>query len=432
MAYNDKMVRGIYNHPLILAKILGYNKLSQIHEDWLLWYRNAKEDIYLQAHRDCYKTTTMIVLGTIWELLFNPNLTNCLIRKSEDGSTATLGEIIKQYQSEAMKYIYSEYFDYKFNLKDFNKHQLNLPNRENITKECNIECFGKGGNITGFHFDRIKADDIITMKDRYSKAERESTKEYCYELKNIKKADGRILYTNTPWHIDDASICMPEPKKYPLGSIDIPEMNTPKKLKELQALPADLYACNYLLRNDIAKEGALFTDIRFKKFKLGVTCIGYLDPGYGGACTTGLTLIQENGKELIVKGFAWKEHILDLKEKIKLACHNNNCIELLIERTGVNDRVWREIMEIYHLSTPINEKENKHFKITFYTKKRRDDIYFDDECQAIYMEQIRLYEEGQIPNEAPDSLSALIRERFITDFHNIYVDKKEKGNDFES
>jgi hypothetical protein len=428
--YNDKMVRAIYNHPLILAKILGYSKLIEQHEKWLLEWRNSKGDMYIQAHRYSYKTTALIVLDTIWQFLFNPNLTIMLIRKSEDGACASLGEIIKQYQSESLQYVYSEYFDYKFKLKDFNKHELNLPNREVISKESNIRCFGMGGNMTGYHPDIVKADDTITTKDRYSRVARENTKQFVYELKNIKAI--KTLFTNTPWHVDDASVCMPVPSKYPLGSIDIPEMNTPEKLKELQSLPADLYGCNYLLRSDIAKEGALIPNMKFKNFTPGVTCIGYLDPGYGGACTTGLTLIQKNNKELIVKGFAWAEHILDIKEKIKLACMNNNCIELLIERTGVNDRVWREIVSIYHLSTPIDEKENKHFRITFYIKKRRDDLYFDDECQSTYLEQIRLYEEGQVPNEAPDTLAGIIRERFLENNSELIISHGGNCEEFKS
>lgn len=432
---NDKQIERIRKHPLFLAQILGYKKLKQIHEDWIKWSWLTPGDTYLQAHRDSYKTTSVIVVGTIWRLLFNPNLTIALIRKSEKGASATLGEITKQYESEALQYVYSEYFDCKFKLKDYNKQQLNLPTREMISKENNIEVFGKGGNITGFHYDLLLIDDIITMKDRYSKAERESTKEYLYEMKNIKKATGKIIYTNTPWHVDDASVCMPTPKKYPLGSIDIPEMNTPEKLKELQSLPADLYGCNYLLRNDIAKEGALIPDMKFKNFIPGVNCYGYLDPGYGGDCTTGLTLIQEVGKDLIVKGFAWKEHVLDLKSKINIACKNNNCIMLFIERTGVNDRVWREIREIYNLNLGVDEKENKHFKITYYIKNRRDNLYFDDECQSTYLEQIRLYEEGQVPNEGPDTLAALIRQKFVNKSIGINIStgsNEEDKKDFIS
>lgn len=412
MAYNDKMVRAIYKSPIILGKILGYDKLIDIHDEWILWCWLSNTDVYLQAHRDSYKTTAVIVLGTIWRFLFNPDLTISLIRKAETGAQATLGEISKQYESEAMQYVYSEYFDCKFKLTDYNKSQLNLPTRKKISKEANIDCYGKGGSITGYHYDLELIDDIITMKDRYSKAERESTKNYVYETKNTLRATGRRIFTNTPWHPDDASICMPVPKKYPLGSINIPEMNTPEKLADLKKLPRSLYALNYELRDDVIDEKSLFPDMLFMPWKQGVSSVGWIDPAWGGACTTGVTFIQEIGNNLIVRGWIYPNHISDVKKELSQNARDCNCIDLMFESNGIDNKRMAEVRSIYPIMRGVQAHDNKNYRIVFNIKQNLDRIYFADDCSIAYLEQIKNYQEGEIPNEAPDSLASLLREKY--------------------
>ena len=70
---------------------------------------------------------------------------------------------------------------------------------------------GIGGSITGKHADIVITDDIVNRKDRFSPAERDTTKAAYMELKNVVNRTGRIINTGTPWHKDDAFTIMPTP-----------------------------------------------------------------------------------------------------------------------------------------------------------------------------------------------------------------------------
>lgn len=424
----------IWDNPYKLGHMLGYKKLTESHNNAIKYCWLGGKDRALLAYRNYRKTTAILVVGIIWALLFFPDSLIAIIRKSESGAMSILSEIIKHYEGQKLKYIYKTYFNYDFKLKDYNQKKLNLPCKERITKEHNIEVFGKGGNITGAHFDYILIDDIVTLKDRYSKAERESTKEYVKELKNVKTANGKIIATGTPWHPQDAFSEMhllPTPLKIPLGAIDDPEINNPEKIKELKTLGQSLFACNYELRH-IADENSLFPDMRFKVWDDNITSSGWLDPAWGGVCTTGITFIQKQKEDLVIRGWVYHSHITDCKDKLKEKMMMCNCVDPMFESNGVDREREKEIKDISPLIRGVHANDNKNYRIIFNIKKNYDRLYFADDCQLEYLEQMRNYIEGEVPNEAPDSLASLLRERFMTDTGEIQISEPREIKDFKS
>lgn len=422
-----------WQNPYKLGHILGYKKLMLSHNEIIKYCWLGVEDKALLAYRNYRKTTAVLVVGIIWHLLFFPDSLIAIIRKSEAGAISILSEIIRHYEGEKLRYIYDKYFNYKFELRDYNQKKLNLPCKERITKEHSIEVFGKGGNITGAHFDYILIDDIVTLKDRYSKAERESTKEYIKELKNIKTANGKIIATGTPWHPQDAfsdTSLLPVPLKIPLGAIDDPEINNPKKIKELKSLGQSLYACNYELRH-VADENSLFPDMKFKMWDNNLTSCCWLDPAWGGVCTSGITFIQRQGNDIVVRGWVYQAHITDCKEKLKEKITRCNCIDPMFEANGVDREREKEIREITPLIRGVHASDNKNYRIIFNIKRNYDKIYFSNDCQLEYLEQMRNYIEGEVPNEAPDSLASLLRERFAEEEAEEIGHFEEIENNYE-
>jgi hypothetical protein len=150
--------------------------------------------------------------------------------------------------------------------------------------------------------------------------------------------------------------------------------------------------------------------MKFKVWNDNLTCYAYCDPAYSGKNTTALTLLQEEQGKYTVKGFTWRENITGLYQKIVNICQQNNCLNLYIEANADHGLSYNEFIKLFPLCRSINEKENKHYKILHYIKKVFDKIYFDEDCQTEYLEQINYYEEGQEPDDAPDSLASLIRE----------------------
>jgi hypothetical protein len=408
---NKVLIDDIAENPIILGHILGYDKLMKHHNDWIKKCWLSDTDVTLQAYRNSKKTTSILVVGTIWRLLYFPDTLIAIIRKSETGAISILQEITRHYLSEKLKYIYSEVFNTPFELTDWNQKRINLPTKVRISKEFNIEAYGKGGNITGAHFDKICIDDIVTEKDRYSPAERESTKNYIRELSNIKTVGGTIIATGTPWHRDDAFTILPEPRKYPIGSVDDPDF-TPEIIAELRKTNGNsLYAANYLLQH-IADSDQLI-EPKFKAWDEKLTCSAYLDPAYSGDCTTALTLLEENpDKTITIKGFVWRENITNLYQKIVDICSQYNCIMLYCEANGDHGLSHGEINKRFPLTRAINEKENKHYKITHWIHKLSPRLFFADDCQPEYLEQIVYYQEGGGLIDAPDSLASILRELY--------------------
>ena len=424
---NAPIIQEIYENPIKLGHMLGYDKLAEHHNDWIKYCWLSEKDVCLQAYRNSKKTTSILVVGTIWRLLYKPDHLISIIRKSETGAISILQEIAKHYEGERLRYIYEMFFDTKFHLKDYNQKKINLPTKSKITKEYNIEAYGKGGNITGAHFNEVCIDDIVTEKDRYSRAERESTKNYIRELTNIKTIDGHIIATGTPWHPEDAFKVLPEPKKYPLNSVPDDDF-TPEKINEIQSQnTGSLFACNYMLKH-ISDTDQLIEPV-YKPWNPALTCKAYLDPAYTGNCTTALTLLQTQGNDFVVKGYVWRMNITDLYIKITDICKEHNCIVLYCEANGDHGLSYNEIRKTFPLAQSKNEGMNKHYKIQHYIKLYSKRILFDYECMPEYIEQITYYEDGTGLVDAPDSLSSLLREigNADTDKPFGFVKIKESG-----
>jgi hypothetical protein len=181
---------------------------------------------------------------------------------------------------------------------------------------------GIGGSITGKHFEYIFTDDIINVKDRKSKAERERTKLIYQELLNIVNKGGRIINTGTPWHPEDAFSLMPEPEKWDCYSTGI--LSKEEIEEKRGSMAPSLFAANYELIH-IAAEDALFKTppvyITLTQAKdtlkredakpedLLRDGIAHIDAAYGGEDFTAFTCGQRRGDTLYMYGRMWHGHV---------------------------------------------------------------------------------------------------------------------------
>lgn len=399
----------ILNQPHLLGHYLGYKDLSEIHSTWIIKSWANKKDYILQAHRNSYKTTAVLVVGCIWYLLYNPEATILIVRKEYEGAASILKSIIKHYESDEMRAIY-EMFGFKsFNLKDYRKDTLTLPFKKQVTKEGSIDSLGIGGAITGRHYDKIICDDIVTLKDRVSKAERDKTKAFAMELMNIKKPNGTITVTGTPWHRDDVFTILPESDKYPMGSVCINGLNQ-NVIDEIKARTTpSLYAINYLLKH-VADENKIFSDAKFEHWDNDLNgIIGHIDCAYSGTHYTALTLLQKKSGYYIIKGWIWRESIVTLYEKIANLLNSHNCGTIHMEDNADKGLGREGMIKYYPNVLGYHEKENKHNKIILHLKQNWLEVRFDYGCQEEYLNQVMDYEEGEEPDDAPDSLASLMR-----------------------
>jgi hypothetical protein len=400
----------IAKYPEKLGHYLGYPDLTEIHREWIIKTWKSKKDYVLQAHRNSYKTTAVLIVGTIWYMLYNPNDTVLILRKAFTDATSIIKSIIRHYESEKMIKLYENVFGVKnFKLVEDRKDCIVLPTKINVTKEGSIDALGIGGSITGRHYKKIMADDIITVKDRLSKAERENTKEFIRELENIKTTDGSITFTGTPWHREDGFSMLPEAEKFPIDSIDIKGF-TKEKLEDIRKrTTASLFAANYLLKH-VSDENRVFKDIKYAQWEPGASYkIAHIDAAYSGKHYTSLTLLQEWHGKYTLKGYIWRQSIVDLFDKIVTIMKNHGIGSVYLEDNADKGLSKKELMKIWNSVIGYHEKENKHNRIIGYLKYYWPEVYFDMDSDEDYLSQILDYEEGEEPDDAPDSATGAVR-----------------------
>ena len=160
-------------HPAALGRALGYADLTDdIHGLWLREIAYGRGDITLQAHRGSYKTSCL-TLAIALLMLKERDKNIIFLRKTDDD----IAEVIK-----AVRRILSEpIFNAVYTALTNQTLQIVRDNNAEITLDCysaprgaaQLQGIGIGGSLTGKHADIIITDDIVNLRDRLSRAERD-------------------------------------------------------------------------------------------------------------------------------------------------------------------------------------------------------------------------------------------------------------------
>jgi hypothetical protein len=423
-------VKEFIKYPHKLGWFLGFDKLTNIHSTWIRNFWINQKDYVLQAHRNSYKTTSVIITGYIWYSLLYPDNPVLLIREEATNAQNTLRTISRLLQSDEMRYVYKDVYNIdNFALVKDNADSIILPTKTKTTIEGSLDCIGAGGSLTGRHYPKIVVDDLMTINDRVSKANRDKKKLLIQELENIKTAEGIMSVSGTPWHKEDGFSILPEPDAYPLGSILIKELTEDKLNRIRSKMSQSLFAANYDLKH-IADKDKLFANAQFIEWPIGYIVKGHIDPAYWGIDTTALTLIIRKDSKIIVKGWVFNESIIDNIERITKLLKAYNCSSVIVENNKDEGYTQRELEKHVQGVSGYRETQNKHYKIQQYLKASWDSIYFSEDCQAEYLNQILDYQEGESPDDAPDSLASLLRAQGIGDVFDFKAGVIRHENDY--
>jgi hypothetical protein len=281
---------------------------------------------------------------------------------------------------------------------------------------------GIGGSITGKHFERIFTDDIVNVKDRTSKAERERTKTVYQELQNIKNRGGRIFNTGTPWHVEDCFTLMPEPERwdcYRTGLMSEAEIEHTRR-----NMAPSLFAANYELQH-IAAEDALYkTPPKFitaerarevlkredaRPEELLRDGIVHIDAAYGGEDYTAFTCGKRVGDKLYLYGRMWRKHVDTVMGFCVAKARELMCSPVYCEKNADKGYLAQEIHRAGLPAYPYTEKENKYVKISTFLRKWWEDIEWLEGTDPEYLNQILGYTEDAEHDDAPDSAACVCR-----------------------
>lgn len=396
----------LLNEPVKIGYAVGFDKLTALHNRWIIEMIRGTQDKTLQAHRGSYKTTCVsIALACIFVLL--PNKKTLFLRKTD----ADVKEVIRQVRNillsppmqEAARLIHGK--DMVLITQTASELSSNLPGDSKGTSQ--IVAMGINGSITGKHFDRIFTDDIVNVQDRTSKAERDRTKIVYQELQNIRNRGGRIFNTGTPWHKEDCFSLMPNIERHDCYSTGLISKEQLQIIRE--AMTASLFAANYELRH-IASDDVIFTSPQTSADPaLAEQGICHIDASYGGEDGTAFTICKKSGGKYYIYGRLWQKHVDDcLPEIIRLRKAFNAGI-IYSERNADKGYLAKTLRDKGERADTYHEKTNKFVKITSYLKSEWKNVVFVAGTDAEYINQICDYTENAEHDDAPDSAASIVR-----------------------
>ena len=396
----------LLNEPVKVGYAVGFDKLTALHNRWIIEMIRGTQDKTLQAHRGSYKTTCVsIALACIFVLL--PNKKTLFLRKTD----ADVKEVIRQVRNillsppmqEAARLIHGK--DMVLITQTASELSSNLPGDSKGTSQ--LVAMGINGSITGKHFDRIFTDDIVNVQDRTSKAERDRTKIVYQELQNIRNRGGRIFNTGTPWHKEDCFSLMPNIERHDCYSTGLISKDQLQIIRE--AMTASLFAANYELRH-IASDDVIFTSPKTDADPaLAEQGICHIDASYGGEDGTAFTICKKSGGKYYIYGRLWQKHVDDcLPEIIRLRKAFNAGI-IYCERNADKGYLAKALRDKGERADTYHEKTNKFVKITSYLKSEWKNVVFVAGTDQEYINQICDYTENAEHDDAPDSAASIVR-----------------------
>ncbi len=399
-------VNWLYERPMEYGHQMGFTLLTELHNGWIRSMICQGPDHTLMAHRGSYKTTCVSIAFAIM-MITRPNDRIMFVRKTDTDVKEVIEQVEHMLLNEKTQYLVKQMYGTNLTLVVNSSTELktNLTNDPRGTSQ--LLGIGIGGSLTGKHYDYIFTDDIINMKDRASRAERERTKDAYRELQNIKNRGGRIYNTLTPWHVDDAAMLMPEPERWPWDATGLMTQEQYDEIAEVTT--PSLLAANYQLRH-IPSDDVIFTDPKTgASHELVYHGLCHVDAAYYGEDYTAFTAMALHDGKFYVYGRLWRRHVSDVAEQI-MADHMRLMLgKLHMETNADKGFAARDFKAMGIPVVPYPESMNKQIKISTYGKQIWPDVVFVDGTDQEYINQICDWTEDAEHDDAADSLASLAR-----------------------
>lgn len=397
----------LWNEPYKIGHWVGFKDLTTLHNEWLRSFLYADADQTLLAHRGSYKTTDLSLFLAIHTVI-KPNENVMFFRKTDDDVTEVLTQSQKILKSGAMQSVVRDLYGTELELINENNSEIHTNLCTSTKGVSQVVGLGIGTSITGKHADIVVTDDIVNLKDRISKAERERTKIQYMELQNICNRGGRFINTGTPWHKEDAISIMPNIRKYDCYSTGLIKRD---KLEELrQSMSDSLFAANYELKH-IADKDAMFNEPKFTKEKdLIYNGVAHIDAAYDGADGTAYTIFHKISDGRIVGfGKRWDKHVDDCLSEIGVYHKMFRAGSISCEKNADKGYLAKELRGLGYSVNPYDESMNKFVKISTYLRSNWKNIVWLEDTDPEYINEILDYSEHAEHDDSPDSAASLLR-----------------------
>lgn len=397
----DKLIR---ERPVAFGIEAGFDKLDDLHNEWIKSFLFETDDYTLQAHRGSFKTTCLSIAIALL-IVIKPNTPIIFIRKTDTDVRAIMRQVANLLQTPIYQALSMDIYGVGIEFETDSVLEIDTNLHTKVTGAPQLSALSLGGSLTGQHADIIITDDIVTLKDRISRANREQTKSIYQELQNVKNDGGRFINTGTPWHKDDAFQLMGNIDKYDIYSTGLIDYGT---IEDRRAkMTPSLFAANYELKH-IASEDSMFTAPRIddgSNTERIYNGVAHIDAAYGGGDYTAFTIMKEVGDLLYVYGDLQEGHVDESLETFESKREQYRAGTLYTESNADKGYLSKRIKKptkTYH------ESMNKHIKISTHLMENWSRIVFIKDTNPEYINQILDYNENAENDDAPDSLASII------------------------
>lgn len=397
----------LYYEPYKIGHWVGFKDLTELHNEWLRSFLYTEKDQTLLAHRGSYKTTDLSLFLAI-HCIIRPNENVMFFRKTDDDVTEVITQAKKILQSGVMQRIVSDLYGTDLQLLKSNNSEIHTNLCTSTKGVSQVVGLGIGTSITGKHADIVVTDDIVNLKDRISRAERERTKIQYMELQNICNRGGRFINTGTPWHKEDAISIMPNVKRYDCYSTGLISREKLEQLRE--SMSDSLFAANYELKH-IADKDAMFKSPQFTKEKeLIYGGLAHIDAAYDGADGTAFTILNKlKDGRIIGFGKRWDKHVDDCLSEIGIYHRSLRAGSISCEKNADKGYLTKELRGLGYHVDPYSESMNKFVKISTYLRSNWKNIAWLEDTDPEYINEILDYSEFAEHDDSPDSAASILR-----------------------
>lgn len=403
-----KYLNLIKTNPVIFGNLVGFNDLGELHNDWLKSFLFGKDDQTLLAHRGSFKTTTLAIAIALLMVLF-PNKNIIFLRKTDTDVVEIILQVAKVLSSKYFKTLVFALYGVELVLLKETTTEIDTNLKTSSRGTSQLLGMGIYASLTGKHADIVITDDIVNIKDRVSRAEREKTKLQYQELQNVKNRGGRFINTGTPWHKEDAISKMPNIKKFDCYETGLIDKEQRKALQ--QSMTPSLFAANYELKH-IADSESLFTAPSYTdSTNLIYNGVAHIDAAYGGDDSTAFTIFKEQKDGTIIGyGKKWQKHVDDCIPEI-LQLHQHYQAGTFHNETNADKGyLAKQLEDRGQYVHKYHEKTNKFIKISSYLRKYWSRIIWLEDTDKEYIAEILDYTENAEHDDSPDSAASLLRE----------------------
>lgn len=402
-----KLLDLIKTNPVLIGNWVGFPDLVDLHNDWLKSFLFATDDQTLLAHRGSYKTTDLAVAIALIMVLF-PNKNIIFLRKTDTDVIEIITQVAKILMDKEFIQIVWTLYGVELKLVKFNTTEIDTNLKTSARGTSQLLGMGIGASVTGKHADIVITDDIVNIKDRVSRAERERTKIQYQELQNVKNRGGRFINTGTPWHKDDAIQLMPNIKRFDCYQTGLMSKKDIQHLRD--SMTPSLFAANYELKH-IADKDALFSQATYTDDVESIyDGLAHIDAGYSGSDRTAYTILKqkENGR---FTGFGrlWDDHVDNVIHEIEAEHELYRAGTLHLESNADKGYLARDFRDLGFSVSEYHESQNKFIKIATFLKKNWKLIDWLEDTDPEYISQILDYSENAEHDDAPDSAATLLR-----------------------